>query len=157
MKKLTALFTVVAMLVCMFAIAPTASAETLSNHRGERVSNTTLVSGPSGTAYVTCVFECRNGWLDGTYGSDFVSASMSATAAFPCSASIDINATYIYDGSYMTESDSDSTTIIGGAAFTVSIYPSTDLLSSGSASFEMNSSSYGNMTDSLSASCPTNV
>jgi len=159
MKKLTALFTVVAMLVCMFTFAPAASAAEMYDSQGETVYGSDVLRKPDGTTItVNFSLECHNGWLDGTFGSDFVCATMSASTEIgSCSASIDVMANYISNGSYTSESDSGSASSLGRSGMSVSIYPNTDLLSSGNADFEVDHSTYGNASGSLTAYCPTAV
>lgn len=155
MKKLTALFTIVALLVCMFTFAPTASAYQLPNGQGECVSGSTTLTHYSGSVTIYYDLTCHNGWLDGTYGSDYVEACMSASQVFSCSASIDLTANYIKNGEHVSEDEYDTTSTLSTYDFSVSIFPATDLLSSGSASFYVISNTHGSMSDSLSASCPT--
>lgn len=72
-------------------------------------------------------------------------------------ADISATATYIRDGAYTSESDSDSATTLGPSYFSVTIYPATDLLSYGNAFYSVETTSYGDVTEELSASCPTAV
>ena len=153
MRKLTALFTIVAMLVCMFSFAPTAGAYDLPNGQGETVETSSNLS-KSNNHWVTFEITCHNGWLDGTYGSDYVSASMSVSPTLAtCAASISIEANYIQNGESTSETDYESASSL--SSMSVSIYPSTDLLSSGNATFYVNHSTYGSAAEYLSASCPT--
>jgi hypothetical protein len=155
MKKLTALFTIVAMLVCMFTFAPTAGAAEMYGPDGETVNSSERFPNKS-TVTVHFMLKCNNGWLDGTNGSDYVEASMWSTETLAvCTVYISLEATYIQDGSYTTDSDYESASSL--SSMSLSIYPSTDLLSSGYASFSVGHATYGSVSDSLSASCPTAV
>ena len=153
MRKLTALFTIVALLVCMFAFAPTASAYELPNAQGERVVSGMYLA-ESNNYWISFELTCHNGWFDGTYGSDYVEAVMSSSPSLTsCAASIHVEATYIQEGSYTSDTDYESAAYL--STMTVSIYPNTDLLSYGNASFYVNHSTYGYASEYLSASCTT--
>lgn len=154
MKKLTALFTIVAMLVCMFTFAPTANAYQLPNGQGERVTGSDYLSNSNRQVRIDFELTCHNGWLDGTFGSDYVSASMSSTVAISCDASINVYATYIENGSYTTEGDSKSASTLG-TTMSLTVSPFTDLLAYGDADFSVDHVTYGSASGSLSASCPT--
>jgi hypothetical protein len=140
--------------MCMFTFAPTASAAEMYGPNGETVSTTERLS-QDNSVVVYFELTCNNGWLDGTNGSDYVRAHMSSSQSISCTASIDVTATYISNGSYTSESDYDTRSSLGSNGFSVSIYPATDLLSSGSASFNVSTPSRGHASASLSASCPT--
>lgn len=156
MKKLTALFTVVAMLVCMFAFAPTASAAEQIHPDGERDRVIVHAYGPEGSTVVTCWIICNNGWLDGTNDYDYVEAGMYSDIVVTGSAFVDATATYIREGSYTSENDSVSADGIGPIGISVRVEPYTDLLSYGDAEYDLESD-YGSFNTSLSASCPTAV
>jgi len=104
MKKLTALFTIVAMLVCMFTFAPTASAAEMYGPNGETVSESDYFVLSSGDRiYIDYWITCNNGWFDGTNGSDYVEAGISSSVVVTGSASVDATATYIYDGELVSQ------------------------------------------------------
>ena len=156
MKKLTALFTIVAMLVCMFAFAPTTSAVERMHPNGETERVFVHAYGPEGSTVVTCWIICNNGWLDGTNGYDYVEAGMYSDIVVTGSASVDATATYIHEGSYTSESDSVSAAGLRPIGISVKIEPYTDLLSYGDAEYDLESDC-GSFNTSLSASCPTAV
>jgi hypothetical protein len=158
MKKFTALFTIVALLVCMFTFAPAASAAEMYGPDGETVYGSDTLRHSNGSVItISFELECNNGWLDGTNGVDYVRASMESDYSISCSASIDLTANYIQGGSYTSDSSYRTTSTLGSSPFSLSIYPDTDLLSSGYADFEVEHASYGTAGGSLSASCPTAV
>lgn len=156
MKKLTALFTIVAMLICMFTFAPAASAAEMYSPDGETNRVFVHAHGPEGSTVVTCWITCNNGWLDGTNGYDYVEAGMYSDIVVTGSASVDATATYIREGSYTSESNSVSASALSPNGISVEIAPYTDLLSYGDAEYDLESD-YGSFNTSLSASCPTAV
>jgi hypothetical protein len=158
MKKLTAIFTIVALLMCMFTFTPTASAAEMYDPNGDTVSTTKPLS-QDDSVEIYFELKCNNGWLDGTNGHDYVRAKMSTAGniSISCSASIDVEAEYISNGRYVTESDYETRSTLGPSGFSVTVIPNTDLLSSGYASYNISTSSYGHASASLSASCPTAV
>lgn len=153
MKKFVSMLVCLSMLLCIFSFTSTANAVYHPPATGETVSSSDVLSGPYGDVDVSFELTCWNGWLDGTYGSDFVSASMSATPTLAsCAASISIQANYIQDGNYTSETDYESASSL--SSMSLSIYPNSDLLSSGSATFNL-SAGNDRVAEYLSASCPT--
>lgn len=82
---------------------------------------------------------------------------MKSNYSISCSASIDVTAYYIENGGYTSDSDYGTASTLGTSAFSVYVYPDTDMLSSGEAEFSVEHSSYGTASGSLSASCPTGI
>lgn len=141
----------------MVTFAPTASAAEMYGPNGETVSGSESFELSSGDfIYIDYWITCNNGWFDGTNGSDYVEAGIFSSVVVTGSASVDATATYIYDGEYTSESDSASASMLGPGGISVYIEPFTDLLSYGDADFYLNCA-YGEVDDSLSASCPTGV
>ena len=156
MKKFISLLVCLSMLLCMFSFVPSAGAVYHPPHTGETVSSSEYLPNSNRQIEVSYSLTCFNGWLDGTYGSDYVSASMWCNTAITCDAAISVAASYIENGSYTTESDSTSASSLGGT-MSLSIYPNTDLLSDGYATFGVDHATYGYVSETLSASCPVGV
>lgn len=156
MKKFISLLVCLSMLICMFTFAPTASAAEMYDANGETIRQSVDISGDAGPTTITYWITCNNGWLDGTNGYDYVEAGMSSTAVTTGSASVNVTATYICDGTYTDESDSVSDSALGPLGISVTVAPNTDLLSYGYADFNLNCTR-GSLSRNLSASCPTGV
>ena len=161
MKKLTALFTIVALLVCMFTFAPTASAVDLPNYTGEYICEVETLSNQIEEINITMEATCFNGWADESMGVDYVEGVMTSDTYLisgTCVASVEVSAQYIVDGAYEYEYDSDEQDYMyAGSGLSVSVYPNTTYLSSGTVSFYINAPQYGGHSETIYVSCPASL